>query len=165
MKLFALLLFVGITLFSAREIAGQDKLIILVRHAEKADEMTEDPELSPAGRERAERLRKMIGKYRPGAFHSTDLKRTRDTIAAFAEKRGKQTVVYDARQPQQLFDLIVKSPVKRHLVVGHSNTIPGLANVITGKELFKNLQDSEYGTIWLIRIKNGKFDRAEILPY
>lgn len=48
-------------------------LIILVRHAEKADD-SQDTELSAEGKARAERLVKAIGKYRPGAFYSTDRK-------------------------------------------------------------------------------------------
>lgn len=144
---------------------AQDKLIILVRHAEKADETSEDPELSETGRRRVDRLTKIAGRYRPGAFHSTDLKRTRDTIRPLAEKRGKEIEIYDPRQPKELFDKILKSSIKRHIVSGHSNTIPGLANVILSKELFRNLQDSEYSVIWKIRIRNGRVVSAELLDY
>lgn len=147
------------------EASAQDKLIILVRHAEKADETSEDPELNAAGIERAARLIKTIGKFKPGAFYSTNYKRTRDTVTPWAAKRNKQVQVYDAKQPKQLIEQIMKSDIKRHVVSGHSNTIPGLANLLTGKELFKNLNDAEYGTIWVIRIKDGKLKKAEILPY
>lgn len=146
-------------------VAAQDKLIIIVRHAEKADEMSQDPELSAAGKQRAERLRTIAGKYRPGAFHSTDFKRTRDTLAPLAAKRDKQLQIYDPRKPQDLIDAILKSDIKRHIVAGHSNTVPGLANVITKKDLFKNLQDSEYTVIWKIRIRNGKVHSVELLDY
>lgn len=146
-------------------ISAQDKLIILVRHAEKADEMSQDPELSEAGRQRAERLKTIAGKYRPGAFYSTDFKRTRDTLAPLAAKRDKQLKIYDPRKPQDLFDAILKSDIKRHIVAGHSNTVPGLANVITKKDLFKNLQDTEYTVIWKIRIRNGKVHSVELLDY
>lgn len=147
------------------EASAQDKLIILVRHAEKADETSEDPELTAAGVERAQRLIRTIGKYKPGAFYSTNYKRTRDTVTPWATKREKQVQVYDAKQPKELIEQIMKSDIKRHVVSGHSNTIPGLANLLTGKELFKNLNDAEYGTIWVIRIKDGKLKKAEILPY
>ncbi len=162
-KLSILLLF--LLLCIVQGVAAQDKLIILVRHAEKADEMSQDPELSEAGKQRAERLRTIAGKYRPGAFHSTDFKRTRDTLAPLAAKRDKQLQIYDPRRAQELFDAILKSDIKRHIVAGHSNTIPGLANVITKKDLFKNLQDSEYTVIWKIRIRNGKVHSVELLDY
>ncbi len=151
-------------------IVAQDRelTIILVRHAEKeTSEMTDeaDPMLSAEGRERARRLVKTIGKYRPGAFYSTDYKRTRDTVTPLAEKRNKKVLIYDARQPQKLIKHIMQSKIKRFVIAGHSNTIPGLANLITKKELFKNLDDSEYTVIWLIRLKNGKVTKLELLDY
>lgn len=144
---------------------AQNKMIILVRHAEKADATSADPELSADGKRRAERLVKVLGKYKPGAFYSTDFKRTRDTARPFADKRKKTIETYDARKPNELIDAIMKSKTKRFLITGHSNTIPGLANALGKKDLFKNLDDSEYGVIWIVRIKNGQVDRIEILPF
>lgn len=152
----------------AFEVFSQDKLIILVRHAEKAvleSEQDPDPELSDAGRERAMRFRKVIGRYRPGAFYSTNYKRTRDTIIPLAEKRGKEIKIYDPRNPKALFDEIMSSKTKRFVVVGHSNTIPGLANLIGKHDIFKNLNESEYSVIWLIRIDDGKVKKITIVDY
>ncbi len=145
--------------------AAQNKTILLVRHAEKMDETSRDPELSTAGKQRAERLVKKIGRFRPGAFYSTDFKRTRDTLAPLAAKRKKEIQIYDAKKPQDLLDRIMKSKTKRFVVSGHSNTIPGLANLITKKELFKNLDESEYSVVWLIKLKDGKVRKFELLEY
>lgn len=139
-------------------------LIILVRHAEKADDSS-DTELSEAGRQRAQRLVKAIGKYRPGAFYSTNYKRTRDTIGPLAAKRNKEVQTYDPRRPGELLNNIANSKTKRFVVAGHSNTIPKLVNLITKKELFKDLEESEFSVIWLIRIKNGKVTKVELLDY
>ena len=143
----------------------QDKVIVLVRHAEKADATSQDPELSADGKERAQRLIKRAGKFRPKEFYSTDFKRTCDTVAPLAAKRNKQVQIYDPRKATELVDKIMKSPNKRIIVSGHSNTIPGLANLIAKKEVFKNLDDSEYSVIWVIRMKNGKFQKIELLEY
>ena len=62
-------------------------------------------------------------------------------------------------------DQIMKSKTKRFVVAGHSNTVPGLANLISKKELFKNLDDSEYSVIWLLRMKDGKVTKLELLDY
>jgi hypothetical protein len=59
----------------------------------------------------------------------------------------------------------MKSKTKRFVVSGHSNTIPGLANLIGKKDVFKNLSDSEYSVIWLVRLKDGKVTRLELLNY
>lgn len=167
MKTF-LTLILGLSFFAFVAVStdAQDRKVtlILVRHAEKADDSA-DPELSAAGKERAERLRKKIAKYRPGAFYSTNFKRTRDTLAPLAAKRKKEVQIYDARQPQELIDRIMKSDTKRFVVAGHSNTVPGLANLIAKKDLFKNLNDSEYSVIWLIKMKGGKVTHFELLDY
>ena len=148
----------------SEEVFAQSKVIVLVRHAEKVD-ASADPDLSAEGKERAQRLAKKIGKFRPKEIYSTDFKRTRDTVQPLATKRHVQIQVYDPRKAQELADKILKSEHKRVLVSGHSNTIPGLANLLGKKELFKNLEDSEYGAIWVIRIKKGQVQKIEILNY
>ena len=166
MKMFSLWIFAILVVgLSATATTAQDKTIILIRHAEKADATSQDPELSAEGKQRAERLVKVAGKYKPGAFYSTNFKRTRDTLSALAAKRKKQVETYDPRNQQALLDSIMKSPLKRHIIAGHSNTVPGLANFIAKKEVFKNLDDSEYGVFWVIRIKDGKVKKTEVIPY
>ncbi|MGI8812622.1 MAG: SixA phosphatase family protein [Pyrinomonadaceae bacterium] len=148
--------------------AAQKKTIILVRHAEKETSAmtdTSDPVLSTDGAQRAERLRKLIGKYRPGAVFSTDYKRTRATAGPIAKTRRVVVEIYDPKNNADLIDRIMKSRTKRFVVVGHSNTIPDLANLLTKKELFKNLDDAEYGVIWVIRLKDGRVKKTEILQY
>ena len=147
---------------------AQNKLIILVRHAEKAaleSAGNPDPELSEAGKQRAERLVKVIGRYRPGAVYSTNYRRTRDTVTPIANKRKKPVQIYDPSRPQDLLAEIMSSKTKRFVIAGHSNTVPGLANLITKKDIFKNLQESEYTVIWLIRIKNGAVTEVRLLDY
>ncbi len=152
-------------MFALTSAAAQSKTIILVRHAEKADQTSQDPELSAEGKQRSERLLKAIKKYKPGAVYSTNFKRTRDTGSPMAVRRHLQIKTYDARKPTDLIDEMMKSRTKRFLVVGHSNTIPGLVNLIGKKELFKNLDDAEYGTIWIMRLKDGQLRKIEIVPY
>jgi broad specificity phosphatase PhoE len=145
-------------------VPAQKKTIILVRHAEKVD-ASQDPELSPEGSQRAERLMRIVKKYRPGAIYSTDFKRTRGTAAPMASRRKLQIETYDARKPADLIDAIMRSRTKRFMIVGHSNTVPGLANLLGKKELFRNLDDAEYGAIWIVRIKDGKVRKTEVIPY
>src|SRR5688572_9324376 len=80
---------------------AQNKTIILVRHAEKVD-ASRDPELSAEGRQRAERLRRVIKKYKPGAVYSTDFKRTRDTVSPVASSRNLQIQTYDPGKHAEL---------------------------------------------------------------
>jgi broad specificity phosphatase PhoE len=144
------------------------KTIILVRHAEKDASATADPgdpALSAEGAERAKLLVKRIKKYKPGAVFSTDYKRTRETAGPMAARRHKQIEIYDAKKPDELINRIMTSKTKRFLVVGHSNTVPGLANLLLKKKLFQQLDESEFGTIWIIKLRAGKEPRTEVLQY
>ena len=161
-KYFSLAILVTVAFFAPA--TAQNKTIILVRHAEKVD-ASQDPELSAEGKQRAERLARVIKKYKPGAIYSTDFKRTRGTAAPMAERRHLKVETYDPKKPDELISSMMKSKTKRFLIVGHSNTIPGLANLLGKKEVFKNLDDPEYGVIWVVRIKDGQVRKTEIIPY
>lgn len=166
MRKFAILL---LTLaFSVALAAAQDKTIILVRHAEKAPAVEGDKgdvDLSSEGRDRAVRFASVAKRFRPGEIFATAYKRTQQTAEPIAKIRGKAIQIYDAGKHPELIDLILKSKTKRFVVVGHSNTVPFLANLLAKKEVFKQLPDTEYGVVWVIRITNGVFEKLEIYPY
>jgi len=167
-KLIPVFLFLTVLVFANGVIAQGKKTIILIRHAEReSGSMTSatDPPLSAAGQERANRVVKRIGKFRPGAIYSTNYVRTRSTVEPIAKKRNKTVKTYDPAKPQDLVNEMMSSKTKRFLVVGHSNTIPPLANLLTGKDLFKNLQETEYSVIYIIHMKNGKVSKVELLDY
>ena len=169
MKSYLFLISALLVCLAAGNLAAQSKkTIILVRHAEKdapQSEMSDDPDLSAAGKQRAERLAKITAKYRLGAVFSSDTKRTRQTAEPAAKHRHLQIQIYDPRKDEDLVKQVMASRTKRFLIVGHSNTIPALANLFIKKELFKSLDDSEYGTIWLIRITKGQVKSVNVLSY
>lgn len=148
--------------------AQKTKTIILIRHAEKDVSETadkNDPVLTTVGSQRAQRLLEKIGRYKPGAIYSTAYKRTQATVEPLANHRKLKIMTYDARKQNELVDEIMKSKTKRFVVVGHSNTIPGLANLLIKKDIFKNLEDSEHSVIWLIKLQDGKVEKMQILEY
>lgn len=155
-------------MFAVPTLAQGKKTIILIRHAEKeTGDMASatDPSLSASGLDRAQRVAKRIGKFHPGAIYSTDFKRTRGTVEPLAKKHGKTVEIYDPTDAKSLAAKILASKTKRFVVVGHSNTIPPLANLLTGKDLFKNLQETEYSVIYVIRMRNSKVTKVELLDY
>lgn len=160
--MFILILSAGITL-------AQKKTFILVRHAEKDISATADkvdPNLTDEGRKRAERLVKVIGKYRPGAVFSSDFKRTRDTAAPIAARRKKTVEIYDPRKLPDLLEKMMSSKTKRFIVVGHNNTTPALANLlIQEKDKYKTLPETDYGKIWIVKTSKGKLKSVEVVEY
>jgi len=158
-------LFVLICVISS---VAQNKTIVLVRHAERASNMASepDPDLSAEGRDRAQRLVKIAKKYKPHEIFSTDYKRTRQTVEPIAAHRHKQVQTYDGAKPAELIDRMMKSTTEHYLVVGHSNTIPGLANLLLKKEVFApRLSESEFGVIWVVRIRKGQIKNVEVRTF
>ena len=161
------LILITVTAFSLTAF-GQDKTIVLVRHAEKdsaANTMNGDDPLSAAGRERVERLWKIVKKYKPHEIFATNYKRTRETVEPIAARRKKTVQIYDPAKQSELVAQIMASKTEHYLIAGHSNTIPALANLLTNKEVFKQLPDSEYGVIWVVKIRGGQLKRVEVYTY
>lgn len=172
MKLRAVLIpfFFLVIMTGWHSVSGQSatKTIVLVRHAEKAvvPPTEADPDLSAEGKVRAERLMKAVSrKYKPHEVFATNYKRTRQTAEPTAKRRGKAVQTYDPAKHADLVSQIIASKTDHYLIVGHSNTIPALANLLAKKELFRNLLDPEYGVYWVIRMKNGLMTKIEMFPY
>lgn len=145
-----------------------NKTIVLVRHAEKDVSPTADkgdPALTAEGRERALRLMNAVKRYKPHEIFSTDFKRTRETVVPIAAKRKKQIQIYDATKPADLIAKIMASDTDHYLIVGHSNTIPRLVNLLAKKEVFRDLLDAEHSVIYVVRMKNGVLTKIEIFTY
>lgn len=162
-----ILTLIAVLLFCSGALA-QEKTIILVRHVEKDTAATadkKDPELAESGKERAKKLVTATKKYKFDEIYSTDFKRTRQTAEPTAAKRKKSVQTYDASKPQELVDKIMASKNDKFLVVGHSNTIPQLANLIGKRMVFRDLLDTEYSVIWVVKMKNGVVEKIEILSY
>lgn len=148
--------------------AAQDKTIVLVRHAEKdaaAKSPNGDDPLSAEGRARVERLWKLVKRYKPHEIFATEYKRTRETAEPIAAKRKKKVQTYDPSKQADLVAQIMASKTEHYLIAGHSNTIPALANLLAKKEVFKQVPDTEYGVIWVVRIRKGVLKNVEVLPY
>ena len=148
--------------------AAQDKTIVLVRHAEKDASLNSpsgDDPLSAAGRERVERLWKIVKKYKPHEIFATSYKRTQETVAPIAARRKKQVQTYDPTKQADLVTQMMSSKTEHYLIAGHSNTIPALANLLAKKEVFKQVPDSEYGVIWVVKIRSGVLKRVEVYTY
>lgn len=148
---------------------AQSKTIVLVRHAEKAGEnamdKTGDPDLSPEGQARARRLLDLVKKYKPHEIYATAYKRVRLTVQPVAEYRHKQIQTYDPLRQAELIDHILKSRAEHFLIAGHSNTVPQLINALMGKEVFVKMPETEYGVIYVVKIRKGKFQRVEVYEY
>jgi len=131
--------------------------IIFVRHAEKAQTPPEDPALSPAGERRvAELTRQLIDADVVAgidAIYSTPYKRTVQTAQPLAEALNLPINRYDPDDNEAVLERILKEHKgKIILVVGHSDTIPGLIADLGASKKVPPIDEMEYDNIYVISI-------------
>ncbi len=139
---------------------------ILLRHAEKVDDGTKDPELTDVGKQRAEMLAKMLAKESISAVFSTPLKRTRNTVAPLAAAKGLEIQNYDAAHLADFITANQKYKGGTLVICGHSNTTPALLNLLTGrKDEFKTFDDTDYGNLIVVSVGDGVAPKITWLRY
>ena len=142
---------VGCNSNQSSEISGIDQkpfVVFLVRHAEKAD-LTEDPELTPAGKVRSLELAKMLRSANIDYVHSSDFIRTRETAAPTSQEFGLTTNIYDPGDLEALATMI-RETGGRHLVVGHSNSTPNMVAMLGGDPGTDINEASEYDRLYIV---------------
>lgn len=122
--------------------------VYIVRHAEKVS--GDDPALSAAGTARAAALAALLQDRGIGRIFSTDTRRTRSTAMPLAERLGLEIEIYDHRRPDALAAK-VRAAGQNALIVGHSNTIAGLAEAF-GAQPGAAVADDEYDRLYVIRL-------------
>jgi len=137
----------------------------LIRHADKerGPEAGTDPDLTPEGMARAEFWAQTLSDVDFDAVYSTDYVRTRKTAQPLAEANNLPISIYDA---QSLYDAQFQQETagKTVLIVGHSNTTPAFVNSILGEEQYTEINDSVFGNLYIVKIKNGQA-QAELQEY
>jgi broad specificity phosphatase PhoE len=140
--------------------------VILVRHAEKGTDDPKDPELSEAGKERAQHLAQVLKEIKVDAIYSTPYKRTRNTVTPLAEAKGISVLNYGPSKKEEIDMLLQKFAGGTIVIAGHSNTVPGLANYLTGKTEFQNFDDSDYDNLMVVTVvERGKNAKVVWLTY
>jgi len=136
----------------ADQVKGLDvgpDLVVLVRHAEKADEPASDPPLSPEGTARALELSRVLADAGITRIHSTDTRRTRETVAPLAAALGIEVELYESRDLPAMAARLGTLP-GRHLVVGHSNTTDALSEAMGGETFGEIVEAWEYDRLYFL---------------
>jgi phosphohistidine phosphatase SixA len=159
-------LFIGALLFaSAGTLYAQNGKItfILIRHAEKDTSPTAnkaDVDLTQQGRERAVRFFETVKEYKPEQIFSTIFRRARETVTPLAQNLNPDyrlmIQTYNYAEIEEFAEKLLKLDAKTVVVVGHNNTTPQLANLLIKQEKYTLLPETEYGKIWIIKIKRNR---------
>ncbi len=126
---------------------------VVVRHAEKAAGDARDPPLTEAGEARAAALARRLHGRDVVAAYATGYRRTRDTAAPTAADHRLAVTPYDAAAPADAFAARLREAHASGtvLVVGHSNTVPGIVSALCGCEVAP-IDDSDYGNLYEVRV-------------
>jgi len=145
---------VASTALSAR--AESSLTVFIVRHAEKVANGA-DPSLTEAGRERAESLAALLRDAGITAIFSSEFRRTQETAAPLAKRLGLSVTVVPGKDLDALLSKVrALAPDGRALIVGHSNTVPELAQRLTGVTVGE-LTDADYDRLYVGTVrKEGK---------
>ncbi|MDL5047929.1 phosphoglycerate mutase family protein [Oscillatoria amoena NRMC-F 0135] len=153
--------FCGLLLILLSGVAfGQEipTMFILVRHAEKdMKQSTNDPDLSEAGKKRADKLAHLLEKTNITAIYSSNYKRTRQTVEPLARSKTLEVQTYVPNKEEDIDMMLAKNKGGTVVVAGHSNTIPQFANYLLGESTYHTFEDGDYGNILIVSVvKKGE---------
>ena len=126
--------------------------LILVRHAEKADDGTKDPGLTEEGADRANALVDMLGATKIDAIYSTPLTRTQGTVEPLSQLKGLSIQDYKPMNEEDMDKILEDHKGGTVLISGHSNTTPWVANYFLGTQELYDFTDSEYDNLLILSV-------------
>lgn len=136
-------------------VAAAQQLVIVVRHAERADSGTPpmggtaDPPLSAAGKARADKLVAMLSSSGVTAIYVTEFVRTQQTAAPIAAALKLTTTIKSSSDTTALVtELKTKHAHDIVLIVGHSNTVPAIVKALGGPTV--TVGDEEYDKLFVL---------------
>lgn len=159
----AKLLLVAALWFPLAASAQNDRVIFLVRHAERGPDSSDAALLNAAGEQRARCLAQTLRDSHIGKIYVTDIKRTQQTADPLAQELHLQpTVVAKANTSELLRDLKADSN-KGVLVVGHADTLPAIVERLGAGSLSSNGVD--YDLMMIVPVVNGKIQSLVAIHY
>ena len=139
--------------------------VIIVRHAEKDNNENKNPSLTEIGKARAERLNALLNEFKIDALYSTPYSRTTETLQPIAKARNLEIKSYNPNEKNFALNLLNNEKGKTIIVAGHSNTCPILANILMNESKYSDMDESDYGKIWIITFKNDILADCIVLNY
>ena len=131
-------------------------ILILVRHAEKeiVPPENKDPDLSPAGVERAAELVRMFSDAGVTAIYTTQYKRTQHTAKPLADKLRLPVTQVEAKQTPELVKQIrARGAGQVVFIAGHNNTVPEIIAAMGGPQL-PIIPETEYDNLYILTVQS-----------
>jgi len=138
---------------------------ILIRHAEKGDDGTKDPDLNGLGKQRSIRLMEILKNQAIDAIYSTTFKRTQNTVAPIADLKDLRVLNYEPFKPGDIDEILSKFKGGTVVICGHSNSIPWTINYLIGKEQYKDFEDKVYENLVIVSVEEKGKAKVTWLNY
>lgn len=160
-KIIACLLLCLLTAFASLQLQAQQeqakstatKTFILLRHAEREQNLSADPELSVRGQQQAEKLAQLLKDQPVTAVYATPYRRTINTAAPLVAQKGLNTQFYEPIKAADLLEQLKGNGDKGAVImVGHSNTIPSMVNALLGERTVSPIAEDDYGMIYIVTV-------------
>jgi broad specificity phosphatase PhoE len=139
-----------LALFVSTAVGIAEPIAIVVRHAEKDTTGGANPDLSPAGRARAEALARIVAQAGITRVFTSEIKRTQQTAAPVVEALHITPKVVPGKDVAALVSQL-RSGQGNALVVGHSDTVPALLRAL-GLDQLVTIADQDYGDIFVVTL-------------
>jgi phosphohistidine phosphatase SixA len=124
--------------------------VVIVRHAEKA--AGSDPDLTEAGRARAERLASMLADVPVVAVFTSEFRRTQATVAPLCGAKGLTAQAVPAANSKALVEQLRQlGPGKTALVAAHSDTIGPMLRALGVAEPV-SIADDDFGELLVVAL-------------
>ena len=125
-------------------------IVLMVRHAEKATTGGDNPDLSDAGRKRADALARILKDSHITAIFVTEFKRTQETAAPTAKENHIVPTIVPSTDIAGLAAKL-RAVNGNALVVGHGITIPNLMKAL-GITTSITIPEDDYSEMFLVSL-------------
>jgi len=143
-------------------VSASTTVVLVMRHAEAVIE-GDDPLLSAEGEARAARLAAAfaaVPALAPDGIVVSEYRRTQETARPLATALGVPVIVVAAEAPAETARrALAEFRGQRVLVIGHSNTVPGIVNSLS-HDTVPAMAESEYGTLYVVAVP--RFSRSAV---
>lgn len=125
----------------------------IVRHAEKRN-LTDTSSLTIQGQQRAEALKDLLDDKGINHIYASVFKRTQLTAAPLANEINKSPVIYSLDTTQALAEQLKRFSGSDILIVGHTNNIPELINLLSDESIAP-IDEADFDNLYIVEVKRN----------
>lgn len=142
-----------LTLLLAAFLGAADTTVVLVRHAERQSIWDADSPLAEAGLRRAQALVPQLAAFHPAALYTSDLQRTRQTLAPLAARLGLAPATFAKGDSAGLAGAVLRDHRGQTVVVcWHHDLMKKLVRALGVKGPVPYWSLGSYDPLWIVRV-------------